>query len=304
MSREPIVHPCFEQRTGTWQYLVADAQTKEAAIIDPVLDFDPSINTLSTSTADALLDIISSHAYTVTHILETHAHADHITASRYLQHKLRQRDQNYAQIGIGKRIGLVQRTLAQRYNVKASELDSAFDHLFDDDEHFALGGLDAYVIHLPGHTPDHIGYVIGENVFTGDSIFNPDVGSARCDFPGGSATDLYISMQKLLSLPGHYRLYTGHDYPPESRHANEQGVKWKAYTTVEEQRLANKHIGNNATEGDFVRWRTERDQTLAEPKLIHQSLQINIRGGNLPEETREGYRFIIVPITGPPVLLE
>lgn len=298
MSCTPEVHPHFEPKTSTWQYIVADAQTRKAVIIDSALDFDPAFNSLSTDTADSLLAFIDEHKYTVTHILETHVHADHLTASRYLQRQLVQRGQPRADVCIGKRIQIVQSTLAAHYCIDSSELDlaSAFDHLFDDGEHFSIGNLDAYVLHLPGHTPDHIGYVIGGNVFTGDSIFNPDVGSARCDFPGGSAHALYASMKTLLSLTPYYRLYTGHDYPPAARASLENGGKWKAYTTVEEQNSTNKHVRDGVSKEEFVKWRTERDATLSEPRLLHQSLQVNVRGGRLPRKTAEGYRFLSVPL--------
>jgi len=299
MSRTPEIHPCFEPKTSTWQYIVADQQTRKAVIIDSVLDFDPASNSLSTETADSLLSFVDEHKYLVTRILETHVHADHLTASRYLQRQLVQRGQPRADVCIGKRIQIVQSTLAARYGVDSSDLESAFDYLFDDDEHFSIGDINAYVLHLPGHTPDHIGYVIGGSVFTGDSIFNPDVGSARCDFPGGSAYALYGSMKKLLSLPPDYRLYTGHDYPPEARVSSEDGEKWKAYTTVEQQNTTNKHVRNGVSEEEFVKWRTDRDVTLSEPRLLHQSLQVNIRGGHLPQRTAEGYRFLSVPLKVP-----
>ncbi|KAK7180555.1 hypothetical protein DPSP01_006073 [Paraphaeosphaeria sporulosa] len=299
MSNTPEIYPCFEPKTSTWQYIVADPQTREAVIIDSVLDFDPASNSLSTATADSLLSIIDEQKYSVTRILETHVHADHLTASRYLQQQLINRGQPRADVCIGKRIQLVQHTLAARYSISSPELESAFDYLFDDDERFSIGSIEAYVLHLPGHTPDHVGYVIGESVFTGDSIFNPDVGSARCDFPGGSAHALFCSMQKLLSLPPDYRLYTGHDYPPEARALSEHGQKWKAYTTVKEQNLTNKHVRNGVSEDQFVTWRTERDVALSEPRLLHQSLQVNIRGGRLPRRNTEGYRFLIIPLKVP-----
>jgi glyoxylase-like metal-dependent hydrolase (beta-lactamase superfamily II) len=299
MSCTPEVHPFFELKTSTWQYIVADAETRKAVIIDPVLDFDPASNSLSTDSADSLLSFIEKNKYEVTHILETHVHADHLTASRYLQRQLVQRGQARADVCIGKRIQLVQSSVAARYSIDSSELESSFDHLFDDDEQFLVGSIKAHVLYLPGHTPDHIGYVIGQNVFTGDSIFNPDVGSARCDFPGGSATALYSSMQKLLALPLDYRLYTGHDYPPETRSFAEDGRKWKAYTTVKEQIETNKHVGGGVSEDEFIKMRTERDDRLSDPRLIHQSLQLNVRGGRLPQMTADGYRFLSVPLKAP-----
>jgi glyoxylase-like metal-dependent hydrolase (beta-lactamase superfamily II) len=299
---EPLVDTVFESKTGTWQYIVADPTTKQAVIIDSVLDYDPAAAQLSTKSADYLLALVSKQGYTITHILETHAHADHLTASRYLQKQLQQTQARRPEVCIGRRIKGVQSLLGPRYGVHQSELDQAFDHTFEDGEKFKIGNIDAEVIQLPGHTPDHIGYVVGSNVFTGDSIFNPDVGSARCDFPGGSATALYKSMQNLLALPPHYKLYTGHDYPPETRAAAEGGVKEIPYTTVERQRAENKHVKEGTKEEDFVRWRSERDSSLSEPRLIHQALQINIRGGRLPQPDSNGMRILHVPLKVPQAL--
>lgn len=260
MMTEPEIHAHFEPKTGTWQYIVADPTAKEAVIIDSVLDYDAATSQLSTSSADKLLAQVKKHGYTVTHILETHAHADHLTASRYLQNKLQQESNRRPDICIGRRIENVQTLFGACYGIDSAELQDAFDHKFDDAEKFPVGNVQAEIIHLPGHTPDHIGYMIGSNVFTGDSIFNPDVGSSRCDFPAGSATQLYNSIQKLLSLPPHYRLYTGHDYPPDSRAEVEARRKELPFTTVERQRAENKHVKSGTTEEDFVRWRTDRDK--------------------------------------------
>jgi glyoxylase-like metal-dependent hydrolase (beta-lactamase superfamily II) len=337
---EPDVQTYFEPKTGTWQYLVADPDTKEAVIIDSVLDFDPATSQLSTDTADKLLAQVKQHGYTITHILETHAHADHLTASRYLQTKLHQQSARRPDICIGQRIADVQQRFGAWYDIDPAELQAAFDHTFSDAEEFPIGNIQASTLHLPGHTPDHIGYIIGSNVFTGDSIFNPDVGSARCDFPGGSAKHLYHSTQKLLDLPPHYRLYTGHDYPPESRAELEAGVKELPFTTVAKQRAENKHVNSGTREEDFIKWRTDRDRfaspplptifspeisfpiffrtcqtdffffsahthsTLSEPRLLHQSLQVNIRGGRLPRPTEAGFRFLKVPLKVPDALLE
>lgn len=290
---EPKVHTVFEPKTSTWQYIVADPETQHAVVIDSVLDFDPATGSITTASADGLLDLIEKEHYQIDYILETHAHADHLTASNYLQRALHSREQGKPQIGIGKRILNVQKTFASRYGIPEREYSDVFDKLFDDDEAFEIGNLTATAIHLPGHTPDHIGYVIGSNVFTGDSIFNPDVGSARCDFPGGSATQLYSSMQKLLSLPDYFKLYTGHDYPPGGQRAP------KPWVTVAEQRASNKHVGNGTKEEVFVKWRAERDKGLSEPRLIHQALQVNIRGGRLPNKTSDGLRLLHVPVKVP-----
>lgn len=220
---EPIIHACFEPHTSTWQYIVADPATKTAVIIDPVLDFDPARNAISTETADGLLAMVAEKGYTVDRLLETHVHADHLTAAKYLQTRLSEAAKK-PEICIGKRIGQVQDRFARRYGIAKEEYEGAFDKLFDDDEVFHVGELEAKAVHLPGHTPDHMGYLVGggpsqslrnplgspnhstelttlflENIFCGDSIFNPDVGSARCDFPGGSTQDLSVPLPLFVS---------------------------------------------------------------------------------------------------------
>jgi len=304
MGIQPDVYQSFHPTTGTWQYIVADPETREAVIIDSVLDFDPGTSRISSVTADKLLALAIEYHLRITRIMETHAHADHLTAARYLQHKLVHQGQPRPDICIGKRITQVQVTFGKKYGIDSSELTGAFDHLFQDNEAFSIGGVVGKVLHLPGHTPDHVGYMIGDNVFTGDSIFNSDVGSARADFPDGSASDLYRSTKTLLSLPGHYRLYTGHDYPPEDRPLQESGGKHMAYTTVEEQNKENKHVKAGTLEAGFVKWRSERDATLGEPKLLHQSLQFNIRGGRLPRATVDGDRLLHIPIKADTELME
>ncbi|EYE92800.1 MBL fold metallo-hydrolase [Aspergillus ruber CBS 135680] len=240
---EPIIHPAFEQQTSTWQYIVACPRTFQPAIINPVLDYDQTQMSIGTTSADALLDFATSYDYTTT-CLETHAHADHLTAAYYIQQKLETKKQNKIKLSI-----------------RIKELDNAFDHLFQDDDTFQIGDITGQTLHLPGHTPDHSGYIIGSNVFTGDSIFNSDVGSARCDFPDGDAHALYGFMQKLLSLPDKYKLYTKHENPSSE---------------------GNKHVKGNTPKEDFVRCRQERDSGLHEPQASHQVLQVNIRGGKLP----------------------
>jgi glyoxylase-like metal-dependent hydrolase (beta-lactamase superfamily II) len=287
-SAVPVIHSLFEPTSGTWQYVVACPATSQAAIIDPVLNFSAATNELSTKSADEILALIKEKGYLVTHLLETHVHADHLTASNYLQKQLEDSTGKRPATCIGKRIKDAQARFGGRYGIPAAELDTAFDHLCDDGEKFSIGHLQGEVLYLPGHTPDHIGYMIGENVFAGDSIFNPDVGSARCDFPGGSATALYSSMAKLLSLPRHYRIYTGHDYPPATRSG-----KPLPYTTVGEQREGNKHVKDGTSEDEFVKWRSERDAGLAEPKLINQALQFNITAGRLPEVDADGRRYFV-----------
>ena len=293
-SSQPVVHTLYEPTSGTWQYIVACPVTSQAAVIDPVLNFNAATNELSTKSADEILGLIKDKAYHVTYLLETHVHADHLTASQYLQQELEATSVDRPKTCMGKRVKDAQARFGKRYGVSAAELETAFDHLFEDGEQFSIGTLKVEVLHLPGHTPDHIGYMTGENVFTGDSIFNPDVGSARCDFPGGSATALYKSMSKLLSLPPHYRLYTGHDYPPATR-INVAGEKPEPlpYTTVSDQRQGNKHVKDGTLEEEFVQWRSERDAGLAEPKLINQALQFNITAGRLPEIAADGHRYFV-----------
>ncbi|EJP69743.1 metallo-beta-lactamase superfamily protein [Beauveria bassiana ARSEF 2860] len=298
MSDEPTVHTVFEPVTATWQYIVACPETKKAVVIDPVLDFDLANLKITTQSADELLRIIRAHGYTVDYLLETHAHADHLTAAAYLQQQLHQRSQGCSPrppVSTGHRIRQVQRTFAAKYGVPQAELDAAFDKLFADDEAFAVGRLTAIALHLPGHTPDHSGYQIGTCVFAGDSIFNPDVGTARCDFPAGDAATLWRSVQALLALPGHYRLYTGHDYPPEG---GQRGPM--PYVTVAEQRARNKHVKDGTEEDEFVRWRRERDAGLKDPRLLHPALQTNIRGGRLAQTGEgSGITFLSLPVQMP-----
>ncbi|KXH64848.1 metallo-beta-lactamase superfamily protein [Colletotrichum nymphaeae SA-01] len=290
MAQEPTIHEIFEPVTGTWQYIVADPSTKAAVIIDSVLDFDPAKNAISTQTADGLLNVVKENGYNVVNILETHVHADHLTASKYLQSRLREAQDGAApKICIGRRIGVVQERFAEKYGISKDEYANAFDRLLDDDEVFEIGDLKAKAIHLPGHTPDHMGYMIGANVFAGDSLFNHDVGSARCDFPGGNARDLFASVRRLLDLPETTKIWTGHDYPPANRGP-------LAATEVAKQKLENKHLAQNVTEEDFVKWREERDSGLGEPRLMHWALQVNVRAGNMPSPTKAGDRLLHVPV--------
>ncbi|EED12159.1 metallo-beta-lactamase domain protein, putative [Talaromyces stipitatus ATCC 10500] len=287
---EPTIHDVFESNTGTWQYIVADPSTLKAIIIDPVLDYDPATQTIETHSADNLISLAKKNNYKIEMILETHAHADHITAASYLQSRIA-RDMGYKPlIGIGKRIGQVQELFAQRYGVPLEEYQNVYDILFDDDEVFKIGEVTAQAIHLPGHTPDHLGYKIGDNVFCGDSLFHVDIGTARCDFPGGSATNLFNSGQKLLQLPDNVKIWTGHDYPPDGR---DQPVPC---VSVEGHKKNNAHIKDGVTEQEFVAMRTERDAKLAAPRLLHQSLQMNIRAGRLPNKTTAGFRLLHLPL--------
>ncbi|KAJ5082236.1 hypothetical protein N7532_011279 [Penicillium argentinense] len=293
---QPIIHTLFESKSGTWQYVVACPNTKEAAIIDPVLDYEPAVFTITSRTADSIINLIVENDYTVTWILETHAHADHLAAAYYIQSALWKKGQPHAPICIGENITIVQRVFAYRYNVPEEELEHAFDHLFQPDETFQIGDMMVTALHLPGHTPDHMGYHVGTNIFTGDCLFNPDVGSARCDFPGGDARVLYRSIKRLLSYPPETKLYTGHDYPPANEAAARDPI---AYVTVGEQNDHNKHVKGGATEDDFVRWRNERDHLLADPRLVPQAMQVNVRGGKMPGRTHDGKALLLYPVIAP-----
>ncbi|OIW22650.1 putative metallo-beta-lactamase domain protein [Coniochaeta ligniaria NRRL 30616] len=299
---EPVIHHVFEKQTGTWQYLVADPATQNAVIIDPVLDYDATTRTISSQTADSMLSLVQESGYHIAMILETHAHADHLTAAAYLQARLAalQGDQSRPPIAIGKRIVDVQKQVGATYGVPTAEYEGAFDKLFDDDDVFMVGDLSVAVMHLPGHTPDHIGYKIADNVFCGDSLFQADLGSARCDFPGGSATLLYNSARRRLLdvLPGDVKVWTGHGFRSSSA---PEDAKPMPYTTIRDHRAQNKHLKDGVSESEFVAQRRERDTGLPEPRLIHESLQWNIRAGRLPEPSggagnRGKYRMLSLPL--------
>ncbi|RPD78055.1 Metallo-hydrolase/oxidoreductase [Lentinus tigrinus ALCF2SS1-7] len=280
----PNVFTFFEKATSTWQYIVVDPHTSEAVIIDSVLDYDPASGVISTATADGLVSFVEQNGLKVIKILETHAHADHLTAAQYLKQQLG----GDVPVCIGQRIKQVQETFAPIYGLELSSMDNAFDAYLKDNEEFNLGSLSCHVLHLPGHTPDHVGFVIGKAVFTGDSIFNPDVGTARADFPGGNAETLYASMQRLLSLPGEYRLYVGHDYP--------QNRDQTCFSTVADQRAENKHVKEGTDATSFIQWRKDRDAVLGAPRLLHPSLQVNIRAGRLPPADEQGRVFLRTPV--------
>ncbi|KAG9200463.1 hypothetical protein G6514_006974 [Epicoccum nigrum] len=288
-AQDPRIYPIFEATTGTFQYIVTDPSSSASVIIDPVLDFDPCTSTISTTSADALLTLISKEYLNIHYILETHAHADHISAASYLQAQL-SKTETRPQIGIGARIDAVQKLFGARYGVPPAEYSIAFDRLFSDDELLTVGGMHITAMHLPGHTPDHMGYRIGANVFCGDSLFHADIGTARTDFPGGSARALWASAQKLLALPDETRIWTGHDYPPEGARAP------VAVMTVRQHREENRHVGVDRGEEEFVNIRMQRDKALGAPRLLHQSLQVNVRGGRLPAADEDGRRMLRVPL--------
>ena len=281
----PLVHSKHHADTGTWCHVVADPATRSAAIIDPVLDYEAKGARTSTAFAEAVLASCNEHGYRVQWILETHAHADHLSAAEWLQL------QTGAPIGIGAGIQLVQAAFKPIYGLDEGFATdgSQFDRLFADGEHFALGSLDVEVIPTPGHTSDSVSYRIGDAVFVGDSIFMPDGGTARCDFPGGDAKVLFDSIQRLYALPEDTRVFVCHDYGPGGREVREQ-------TTIGEQKLANIHVRADTPVSEFVELRTKRDATLALPALILPAVQVNIRGGRLPSPDASGRRFLSLPL--------
>ncbi len=282
----PIVHPHHHAGTGTWSYVVADPDSREAALIDPVLDYEAASGRTSTASADKLLQDVREHGYHVRWLLETHAHADHLSAAHWLKQAFPE-----AEIAIGEGIRTVQETFRPIFNLgeRFPADGSQFDRLFAADEIFAIGQLQARVIPVPGHTSDSNAYLIGDALFTGDSLFMPDAGSARCDFPGGSAATLYRSIQRLFELPDDTRVFVCHDYGPGGREV-------ACETTIGEQKRANIHLGNGASEADFVKLRQARDATLPMPALIIPAVQTNIRAGALPAAEDNGVRYLKVPL--------
>lgn len=281
----PLVHAFFDEATFTVSYLVADPATREAAVIDPVLDYDQNAGEVDTRSVDAILATASSEGYRVVLTLETHAHADHLSGSPYIKAK------TGAKIGIGEHIRDVQRIFRPIFNQAEMSTDgSDFDVLFRDGDAFAIGDLKGSILHTPGHTPADIVYVIGEHAFVGDTLFMPDYGTARADFPGGDARTLYRSIKKLLSLPPQTRLFMCHDYKAPGR----DHYAWE--TTVAEQRAANVHLAGDVTEDSFVAMREARDARLSVPKLLLPSIQVNIRAGRFPTAEANGVRYLLVPV--------
>ena len=283
LARRPRVDAIFDPRTSSVQYVVADPETGKCAIVDPVLDYDEKAGAISTRNADALLAFITEKGLTVEWILDTHPHADHFSAARYLKEK------TGAATAIGERVVDVQRLWKSIYNWPDFNDDgSQWDQLFADGETFKIGSLDARVLFSPGHTLASITYVIGDAAFIHDTLFMPDSGSARADFPGGDARMLWQSIGRILALPEDTRLFTGHDYQPGGR-----APRWES--TVAEQRARNTHVAN-IDEETFVRLRTARDRTLPMPKLILHALQVNMRGGRLPEPEANGTSYLKIPL--------
>ena len=281
---KPQVQGFYDPATSTVSYVVYSADGADCAIIDSVLDYDPKSGRTGTASADQIVAFVREHGLNTVWLLETHAHADHLSAAPYLQQQLGGR------IGIGAGIRGVQHAFAKIFNRQGEKEDgSQFDHLFEADEDFMIGPLQARALHVPGHTPADIAYQVGDAVFVGDTMFMPDVGSARCDFPGGCASDLYRSVRRLLSLPDETRLFMCHDYPPAGR-----APRWE--TTVAEQRAANIHIGDGISEAQFVEMRTKRDATLQMPVLILPAIQVNLSAGHLPEPEDNGVRYLRIPL--------
>ncbi|WP_134725912.1 MBL fold metallo-hydrolase [Paracoccus luteus] len=285
-ANRPDVFAFFDEATNTLTYVVRDPASDRAAIIDSVLDFDYGSGRTDTRSAQAVADFVRDKGLTVEWVLETHVHADHLSAAPWLQQQLGGR------IGIGDGITVVQDTFGKVFNEgTAFRRDgSQFDRLFSDGDSFSIGGLTGRVLHTPGHTPACLTYVIGDAAFVGDTLFMPDYGTARCDFPGGSAAVLFRSIQTILALPDETRIFVGHDYLPEGRSA----FQWE--TTVGAQKQGNIHIGGNRSADEFVAMRERRDATLATPRLIIPSLQVNMRAGQLPEPEEDGTRFLKVPL--------
>jgi glyoxylase-like metal-dependent hydrolase (beta-lactamase superfamily II) len=285
MTSQPEVQSFFDEATSTVTHLVHDPVTRAAAIIDPVLDFDSRSGKVSTRSADAVLAAAREKGLRVEWILETHAHADHLTAAPYLKSK------TAAKVGIGAHIRDVQRIFGPVFNLDDVSGDgSEFDHLFEDGERFRVGELELEVLHTPGHTPACISYRVGDAVFVGDTLFMPDYGTARADFPGGSAAALYRSIQRLFALPENTRVFLCHDYPGPGR----SEAAWE--TTIGAQRHQNVQVHAGVSEAEFVAMRNARDATLAAPNLLLPSIQVNIRAGKLPSPESNGTRYLKIPL--------
>ncbi|WP_159918154.1 MBL fold metallo-hydrolase [Pantoea sp. 18069] len=279
------IQPFFDEATNTVTYLVSDPATRQAAVVDPVLDYEHGSGKASTGSADRVLAAAREAGITVVLVLETHAHADHLSAAPYLKQR------TGAQIAIGEHIRDVQTIFCPVFNLDdVSGNGSEFDRLLRDGESFPLGALTVEVLHTPGHTPACVCYRIGDAVFVGDTLFMPDYGCARADFPGGSARQLYRSIQRLLALPPQTRLFMCHDYKTPGRDT----YAWE--TTVEQQRMHNIHVHEGVTESEFIAMRERRDATLAAPTLLLPSIQVNIRAGHLPEAESNGVRYLKIPL--------
>ena len=281
-----LIQPFLDEASSTWTYIVYEADGGPCAIVDSVLNYDPASGRTDTRQADHVVAFVQAHGLQVQWLLETHAHADHLSAAPYLRRALG------GKIAIGQSISQVQSVFKHLFNLEpAFRVDgSQFDHLFAPDEVFHIGNLQAQALHVPGHTPADMAYLIdGKLILVGDTLFMPDVGTARCDFPGGDARQLYASMRKLLAFPGDTRLYVCHDYPPEGREA-------KCLTSVAEQRASNIHVHDGVDEAAFVQMRTTRDAGLGMPTLLLPAIQVNVRAGNMPPAEDNGVVYLKIPI--------
>jgi len=286
---KPIIHAFFDAPTNTVSYLVGDPETRQAAVIDPVLDYDHKSGKANVASADAILAKAKEEGFTVTLILETHVHADHLSGAPYLKIK------TGARVAIGERIKEVQKIFRPVFNaIDVSGEGSEFDILFKDGDRFTIGRLAGEVLATPGHTPACVSFKIEDAVFVGDTMFMPDYGTARADFPGGDARTLYQSIRRLMSLPGDTRLFMCHDYLPKDGRTH---YAWE--TTVAEERARNIHVHDGVLEDDFVKMRTTRDATLSAPTLLLPSIQVNMRAGKLPPADANGVHYLKVPITLP-----
>ncbi len=287
MSVRPEVEAFFDPATNTISYVVKDPNSDACAVIDSVMDIDYAAGRISYAHADAIIAHIERRGLRLEWLIETHVHADHLSAAPYIQARLG------GKLGIGENITIVQETFGKIFN-EGTEFQrdgSQFDRLFKDGDTYQIGTMTAFAMHTPGHTPACMTHVIGDAAFVGDTLFMPDGGSARADFPGGDAGVLYDSIQKVLALPDAMRLFMCHDYGPNGRE-----IQWE--TTVGEEKAHNIHVGGGKTKAEFVKFRTERDATLDMPKLIIPSLQVNMRAGELPPPDESGKRFLKVPVNG------
>ncbi|OUY10132.1 MBL fold metallo-hydrolase [Acinetobacter indicus] len=286
MSNLPIVKDFFHEDTNTFSYVVRDPATKACAIIDSVLDYDPASASTSTVHADKIIAYIKEQGLTVEWILETHVHADHLTAAQYLKAELG------GKIAMSQKIGIVQETFGAIYHldIKQWNAQQLFDYLFEDHESFQIGTLKAYNIPTPGHTPACLSYVIGDAVFVGDTLFMPDYGTARCDFPRGSAEQLYDSVQSLFQLPENTRVFLCHDYLPETRES------YVCESDIQTQKTQNIHIHQGISKAEFAQMRNQRDSGLNMPKLILPAIQINMKAGQFPEPEANGVSYLKLPL--------
>ena len=287
MNVTPEVTGFFDKATNTISYVVKDPDSTACAIVDSVMDIDYAAGRISYDHADRIIAFVREKGLTVDWLIETHVHADHLSGAPYIQRKLG------GKLGIGENITVVQDTFGKVFN-EGTEFQrdgSQFDRLFADGDTYRVGGMECFAIHTPGHTPACMTHVMGNAAFVGDTLFMPDGGSARADFPGGDAGTLYDSIQKVLALPDEMRLFMCHDYGPNGR-----SIAWE--TTVGDEKAHNIHVGPGTTREEFVRMRTERDATLDMPRLIIPSLQVNMRGGDLPAPDQDGKRFLKVPLDG------